>query len=151
MIPIKEFVTAFEESFDEDEREVRIETLIKQGKTREEAEKEVDQYIEFKVDDRILRAYPPHEGQLVFMMANLGRGQSNENRFAAIINVMMASLRDEDADYLEGRLLERDPKKRLKPKDIEGIFEYLAGEWFGTPTQPPSDSAGPPQIDGPNS
>lgn len=148
---MKEFVTAFEESFDEDEREVKIEALVKKGKSREEAEKEVDGYVEFKVDDRTLRAYPPHEGQLVFMMANLGRGQSNEARFAAIINVMLSSLRDEDADYLEGRLLERDPKKRLQPKTVEAIFEYLSGEWFGTPTQPQSDSAGLPQITGPAS
>lgn len=145
---MKEFVTAFEESFTEDEREGKIAALVAKGMTREEAEKEVDEYVEFKVDDRTLRAYPPHEGQLVFMMASLGRGQSNESRFAAIINIMMSSLRDEDADYLEGRLLERDPKKRLSPKTIEEIFEYLSGEWFGTPTQPPSDSAGPPQITG---
>jgi hypothetical protein len=156
---MREFINAFEDSFAEDERETKIEALIKQGKTREEAEKEVDGYSEFDIVDRdaegnetsrrTLRAYPPHEGQLIFMMAALGRGQSNEQRFAAIVNIMMSSLRDEDADYLEGRLLERDPKKRLNGKMVEAIFEGLAEEWFARPTQSPSGSAGSPQTTGP--
>lgn len=109
-----------------------------------------EQFIPFKVDGRELRAYPPTDGQLVFILAALGRGQSNDQRFAAIINIMLASLREEDRDYLEGRLLDRDPKNRLKPEKIEEIFEYLSEEWFARPTQPQSGSAPSPQIDGPN-
>lgn len=110
-----------------------------------------DQYIEFKLDDRVLRAYPPTDGQLTFMLAALGRGQSQEQRFAAIINIMLSSLRDVDQDYMESRLLSRDPKTRLKVDQVEAIFEYLTEEWFARPTQSPSDSAQSPPTDGENS
>lgn len=121
---MKEFITAIEETVAESD-----------GTPVEE------QYIAFKIDGRELHAYQPTEGQLIFMMAALGRGQTAESRFAAIINIMMASLRDEDADYFESRLLARDPAKRLPVKQIEDVFEYLSGEWFGRPTQPASGSA----------
>lgn len=128
---MKEFVTAFEQMQDEN------------------AEEETP--IEFKVDGRVLRAYKPTEGQLVFMMASLGRGQSAEGRFAAMINIMLESLEAEDKDYLEGRLLDRNPKTRLQPSMIEQIFEYLSEEWFGRPTQSPSGSASSEPNGGQNS
>jgi hypothetical protein len=149
---VKEFTTAVEEVLEEDEREAKIKALVEQGKSREEAEAEVDDEkpVEFMLDGRVLKAYPPTEGQLIFMMAAMGRGQSQESRFASIINIMMESLRDEDQDYLEARLLTRDPKQRLRAPKIEEIFEYLTEEWFARPTQPPSDSAPSPQSDGQN-
>jgi hypothetical protein len=140
---VKEFVTAVEDVIAEDEREAKIADLVAQGKSREEAEAEVDgeSFVEFTLDGRTLKAYQPTDGQMTFMLAALGRGQSQEQRFAAIINIMMESLRDEDQDYLEGRLLTRDPKQRLPIKKIEEIFEYLTEEWFARPTQSPSGSA----------
>jgi hypothetical protein len=151
---VKEFVTAVEETIAEDDYEAKVKALVEQGKTREEAEAEVDSevgVVPFKVDDRVLKAYPLHEGQLTFMLAALGRGQSQESRFAAIINIMMEALRDDDQIYLEGRLLTRDPKKRLPMKTVEGIFEYLIEEWFARPTQQQSGSAGLQPSGGPNS
>lgn len=121
---MKEFVTAVEEVEATDD-----------GTPVEE------QFIAFKVDGRELHAYPPTDGQLAFMLAALGRGQTADSRFAAIINIMLSSLRNEDQDYLESRLLDRDPKNRLKIKQVEEIFEHLTTEWFARPTQPPSDSA----------
>lgn len=121
---MKEFITAVEEAIAETE-----------GTPADE------QFVEFKLDNRVLRAYPPNEGQLVFMLAALGRGQTADQRFAAIVNIMMSSLRDDDADYMEDRLLSRDPAKRLPVKQLEQIFEYLSEEWFARPTQQPSDSA----------
>lgn len=141
---MKEFISAVEDVAAEDEREAQIKALVEQGKTREEAEQEVDSesFVEFKVDGRVLRAYQPTDGQLAFMLAALGRGQSADQRFAAIINIMLASLRNEDADYLEGRLLSRDRKTMLPIKQVEAIFEHLTEEWFARPTQPQSGSAG---------
>jgi hypothetical protein len=130
---MKEFITAVEEIAHEDD-----------GTPVEE------QFVAFKVDGRELHAYQPTDGQLAFMLAALGRGQSADQRFAAIINIMLSSLRDEDADYLEGRLLTRDPKARLPIKQVEAIFEHLTEEWFARPTQPSSDSAPSPQSDGQN-
>jgi hypothetical protein len=132
---VKEFITAVEDVVLEDENEAKIKALMEEGKTREEAEAEVEGYIAFKVDGRELHAYPPTEGQLAFMLASLGRGQSNEGRFASIINIMLSCLRNEDRDYLEGRLLDRDPKNRLPIKQVEAIFEFLMEEWFARPTQ----------------
>lgn len=123
MIPIKEFTTAMEDAVADAEG---VET---------------EKFTEFSIDGRVLRAYPPTEGQLTFMLASMGRGQTTDQRFAAIINIMMESLRDEDKDYLESRLLTRDPKRRLHVKTIENIFEYLMEEWFARPTQQPSGSA----------
>lgn len=147
---MKEFVTAYEEVVNEDENEGKIKALMEAGKTREEAEAEVEGYVPFKVDGRELRAYPPTDGQLAFMLAAMGRGQSDDSRFAAIINIMLESLRDEDQDYLESRLITRDRKKRMKVEQIEEIFEYLTTEWFARPTQPPSGSAESPPSDGQN-
>lgn len=134
---MKEFTTAVEDVLAEDEREEQILALIEQGKTREEAEAEVDfdPYTEFKLDGRVMRAYRPTDGQLAFMMAALGRGQTQDQRFAAILNIMFESLRDDDKDYLESRMLTRNKKTRLPMKQIEAIFEHLTEEWFGRPTQ----------------
>lgn len=109
--------------------------------TRAEAEEQVpevetEKAIEFKLDGRVMHAYPPTEGQLAFMMANMGRGQTSEQRFAAIVNLMLATLREDDRDHFESRLLlpKKDPK-RIGLKTLEAIFEHLMEEWFATPTQ----------------
>ena len=100
-----------------------------------------ESYTEFTLDGRVLRAYPPTDGQLTFMMASMGRGQTSDQRFAGIVNIMLESLRDDDKDYLESRLLTRNPKRRLSVTLIEQIFEFLMAEWFARPTQQPSGSA----------
>lgn len=111
-------------------------------------EDEKEEFVSFKLDGRELHAYPPTEGQLVFLFSAMGRGQSKTQRFASIVNIMMASLRADDQDYLEERLLSRDPKKRIGPDEVEKIFEHLAEEWFGRPTQPSSDSVSSEPNDG---
>ena len=109
-----------------------------------------EDFVEFKVDDRVLRSYTPHAGQLTFMLAALGRGQSNDAKFASIINLVMSTLQEEDADYLEGRLLERNPRNRLSVETVEQVVEYLVEEWFATPTKSPSDSVPSPPTGGAN-
>lgn len=131
---MKEFITAVEEVVREDN-----------------GEKIEEQNVEFKIDGRVLRAYQPTDGQLTFMLAALGRGQRQDQRFASIINIMMASLRDDDADYLEGRLLSRDPSVRIPVEKIEEIFEFLIEEWFGGKVTPPSSGSAESQpSDGQN-
>lgn len=158
---MKEFTTAVEDIAVEDEatqakraavqakyeadvakRKRKVDRLVKDGKTVEEAEDEVpevpepeevedeEEPVEFLLDGRVMHAYPPTDGQLAFMLAGLGRGQTSDGRFANIINVMLECLRDDDKDHFESRLLTRDPKKRLGVKKIEEIFEYLTTEWF---------------------
>lgn len=146
---MKEFVTALEDLVSEDEYEEKVTTLVEAGKTREEAEAEVDSQegiVTFKIDGRTMKAFPPHEGQLMFILAAMGRGQSKESRFASIVNIMMEALRADDQDYFESRLLTRDRRHRLPVQQVESIFEYLVGEWFGggedtdRPTEPSSES-----------
>lgn len=135
---MKTFTTAAVEAVTEAEREPRIKALMDAGKTREEAEAEVDKedgVVRFKLDDRIMTAKAPTPGQLVFMMATMGRGQTKDSRFAAILNIMFETLDPDSKDYLESRLLTGDGKKALELENLEGIFEYLAEEWFATPTQ----------------
>ena len=128
---MQEFVSAVEESLKEDE-----------GIPPEE------QFVEFKLDGREMKAYPLTSGQLAFMMAAMGRGQTSDQRLAAIINLILESLRDDDRDYMESRLLTRDAERRLSMETLESVFEYLIGEWFGRPTQSASDSGGYSEADG---
>lgn len=145
---MKEFKTAVEDVIAEDEhaekiaaktaeREAKIADLITKGMSREDAETEVpvvedeDEIpIEFLLDGRKMHAYPPTDGQLAFMLASMGRGQTDDGRFASIINVMLECLRADDKDHFESRLLTRDPNKKIGMKAIEEIFEYLMEEWF---------------------
>lgn len=133
---MKEFVSAVQEEIVEQDRESQIAALMEQGRTREEAELEADatEYTDFKLDGRVMRAYKPNSTTLAFMLATLGRGQTKDQRFAAILNIMFESLREEDKDHLENRMLTRGPKQ-VKMEQIEEIFEFLIEEWFATPTQ----------------
>lgn len=135
---MKEFIVAVEEEELEEESGVVEFTLIDkvQDGTDDEGKPK------YKDSKRVLKAHPPTTGQMAFLLAATGRGQTNEMRFAGIINIMLSSLDEGDADYLEGRLLTRDPKRKLGMKQIESIFEYLTEEWFGHPTEESSDSAG---------
>lgn len=132
---MKEFITAVDDEAEEQEREDKIKALMERAEnplSRADAENEVDRGtpIEFKLDDRVMRAYRPSTGQLAFMMAALGRGQTKDQRFSAILNIMFESLHEDDKDYLESRLLTSDKNRRLKVERIEGVFEYLMEEWF---------------------
>lgn len=131
---MKEFILAVEDEAAEQEREDAIAALMAKDDslTREQAEVQVDRGTptEFKIGDKVLRAYKPNETQLIFLLASLGRGQSKESRMASIVNVMLESLDEDDKDWFEERLLTSDEKRRIKPKVIESVFEYLTSEWF---------------------
>lgn len=107
--------------------------------------------IKYDLDGRIMTAYKPHEGQLTFMLASLGRGQTDEQRYGAIVNIMMASHRDADQDHLASRLLTNVWKDRIHLRELEQIFEHLTEEWFADPTQSPSGSAESEPSDSENS
>lgn len=140
---MKSFTTAVEEIVN-DENEGKVQVLDRDGNPQfnEDGTPEMDDpHVLFEVDDRIMRGYNPTEGQLALMVASLGRGQSQDSRLAIIINIMMECLRDQDRDYMEGRLLTRDKKRLMPMKQITEIFEYLVSEWFARPTQRSSGSA----------
>lgn len=140
---IRAFESAAEEVEHEDHIAARIAELLKTinedgspAFTPEEAEdkayEEEDEKkaVHFTLREREMTAYQPHDGQMAFLLANLGRGQTSDGRFAAIVNIMTECLRGGDKDYFESLLLTGDRKKRLKLKTLEGIFEYLTEQWF---------------------
>jgi hypothetical protein len=83
---VKEFTTAVEDVVAEDVREEKIVALVATGKTREEAEAEVESeegVVEFMLDGRTMKAYPLEDGQLAFMLAArsvVGRAKSSGSR-----------------------------------------------------------------------
>lgn len=129
---MKEFALAVIDEVEDSTREERIAALVAEGKTQREAEIEVDRgrAVEFKIGDRVLKAYKPDEAQLIFLMATMARGQSKTNRMAGVINVMMESLDEDDKDWFEERLLTSDRKRKIAPQTIEAVFEYLTEQWF---------------------
>ena len=130
---MREFTTAYEDIENEDA-----------GTPPEEVP------IPFMLDGREYKSYPPNEGQLAFMVAGLGRGHTDGDRFGTIVTLIANTLEPEDKDFLEKRMVSRDPKQCLNMKTMEGIFQYLTEEWFARPTQKPSGSAGSPPSDGQN-
>lgn len=141
-----EFISAVVSDEDAAAREAKVKALMAgeevDGKTQDpmnrenaEAEADEDPYTDFMLDERKMRAYQPTSGQLAFMLASLGRGQTQDQRFAAILNIMFECLREDDKDHLESRLLTRDRKKRLDLAMLEEIFEGLTKEWFARPTK----------------
>lgn len=144
MSAIKKFSTAVENIEREDAYESKVKALMaEKGISREEAEAEADGDvpIEFELDGRTLKAYPPTPGQLAFMMAVLGRGQNDSTRIAGMINLMLNTMRDSDADYFEGRLLSRERGYAMPIDKVEEIFGWMVEEWFKDPTQESSDSS----------
>lgn len=115
---------------------------VAEEKIRQEATREVDdgKPVEFELDGRTMKAYPPTDGQLIFLMASHGRGQTNNGRFSSSVNVILECLDEDDKDHMESRLLSR--KNRIDPDVLEEIFEHLTEEWFGSdhPTPPSSGS-----------
>jgi hypothetical protein len=137
---IKEFEAAVEEVEHEDKIAARISELMRskdeggegldQTAAEDKAYEEAEKYVDFKLRGRTLRAYQPHDGQMAFLLANLGRGQTNDGRFAAIVNIMTECLRGDDKDHFESLLLTGDRRKRLSLKTLEGVFEHLTEKWF---------------------
>lgn len=137
---MKEFTTAAVTAVEDEEREAKIVAYVAEGMTRDEAEAKYDSeneapFVEFKMDGRTIRAYTPTPGQLTFLLASMGRGQTRDSRFSSIVNIMMETFDEDGRDYLESRLITRIPSKMLQLESLEKIFEHLVEEWFSTPTQ----------------
>ena len=130
----------------------RFETAAKQKKVETEGTPfEIpDRAVEGKDQTyRKLVAFQPGEGQFAMLLADVGRGTSEAQKIAGFINFCMAIMDASSADYLAGRLLDRDDD--FEVEDMQAIMEWLTEEWSGNPTQEPSGSAQSPSHDGPSS
>lgn len=96
-----------------------------------------------------LTAFQPDEAQFAMLMASTGRGVSDMDRIAGIINFFVNILEEDDADYLQGRLLNRNDDFGIP--EVEAIMEWLSEEWTGNPTQGPSGSTPSSKSTGPAS
>lgn len=100
----------------------------------------VQQFADDRPDEvRKLAAHKPDDGQLGILIATVG-GRSNKiTATAGTINFFMSLFDDDDAAYLESRLLDRKDKG-LKIEKVSEILEWFIEEWTGNPTDEPSGS-----------
>lgn len=108
-----------------------------------------DEGIPFDVEGFDMVAYQPDEAQFAMLMAFVGRGSSDADRVAGLINFLIAILDPKGADYLQRRLLDR--KDDYGIEDVENLMEWLTEEWSGNPTQGRSASTPSPSTTGSSS
>lgn len=121
--------------------------------------KEENVGVQFRLPDHVapgqkqtfsdLTAYQPDEAQFAVLMATTGRGASDSDRVAGFVNFFVNILDTDGADYLTGRLLDRNDPFGIA--NVEEIMDFLTEEWTGNPTQGSSGSTPSPQSDGQNS
>jgi hypothetical protein len=131
-----EFDTAAEEAAKADEPEVPTPITFEPGTK----------------DERVINVYKPNEGQFAMFMASAGRGSTGGDMIGGIINFFIGLLEEEDALYVEQRLMNRrDPFSKKGAEYIQGFLEGLTEVWAGRPTKPLSVSTQSPESDGPKS
>lgn len=98
---------------------------------------------------RTLKAYIPSPGQVAVLMSSIGRGMTMQTAIAGVINFFVAILDEDDAGFIERKLLNgRDP---FDLPDVQEIIEYLVGEWSGNPSVSLSGSSPSQKRSGPKS
>lgn len=120
---------------------------IKQFTTAaERAASDAAREIKFEVDGFPVTAYEPDPSQFAMLMASIGRGASEIEKIAGIINFFVKVLDDRGASHIEARLLDR--KDPFDTDKVEEIIEWLIEEWSGRPTQQSPASTPSPQSAG---
>lgn len=89
--------------------------------------------IHFEIDNFPIIAYEPEPAQFAMLMASIGRGSSEMEKMAGIINFFVKILDDRGAAHIESRLLDR--KDPFDLDKVEEIIDWLTEEWSGRPTQ----------------
>jgi hypothetical protein len=111
--------------------------------------KQADEGTPFDIEGHKMLAYQPDEAQFAMLMAFVGRGSSDADRVAGLINFLIAILDPKGADYLQRRLLDRDDDYGIE--DVENLMEWLTEEWSGNPTRGQSASTPSPSTTGSSS
>lgn len=103
-------------------------------------------------DERIIKAYKPNEGQFAMFMASAGRGSNGGEMIGGAINFFVGLLDEDDALYIEKRLMDRkDPFSKKGAEYVQQMLEDLTEAWSGRPTKSLSVSTQLPESDGPKS
>lgn len=87
---------------------------------------------------RELTAHLPDENQIILLTSGLGRGGTQSQRVATVMNFFYNVLDKADGDYIEARLWDADDEFGLA--QVVSIAEWLIEEWSGDPSQEPSGS-----------
>lgn len=144
-----EFVTAAEEAVAPEEDITTPIHFYKMVKTNVGTDEE-PRWVEEKVLDHTITAHRPEPGQFAILTAALvGRGTSEDQQIAGIIDFFVDLLDEEDKQYVSRRLMDRkDPFSQQGMEFIQNALEALVSEWSGRPTKSLSGSAQSPGSDG---
>lgn len=97
-----------------------------------------DSYVEFSIDDQVVRAYRPDDAMIAIIIARTGKRSSSAEVAAAAIDFFYSVLDKKSARYVEDRLFDREDPFGLE--EVLDILFDLIEEWSGRPTVRPSDS-----------
>ena len=103
-----------------------------------DAEQGTEEPVEFKLDDQVVKAYRPTDGQIAILMASIGRHTTESTKIAGVIDFFVATLDDESYNYVVNRLLSRDDPLELE--QVQEVIEWMIEEWSGRPIKKPSAS-----------
>lgn len=113
---------------------------IRKFTTAVKAEKDVlGEDVTISVDGREVVFYAPTTGQLAIAMATVGGPGGLSETTAGSINFFFSLLGDEDADWFQVRLFDRDDSFDIDA--VADLVKMLMEEWSATPTKQPSDFA----------
>lgn len=99
--------------------------------------KEADEdFIEFKIDEQVVKAYRPTPSQMAWAITATGRYTSFSDKVAGVIDFFVGVLDEESRVHVVNRLMDRsDP---FDFEQVQDIIKFLVEEWSGRPTQQPS-------------
>lgn len=115
-MPLKEFITAVEESETPQEEPSLV----------------------FTIDDHEMRAYKPTEGQYALLVMVMGRHASQTDQFAGVIDFFMQVLDEPSQHYVIERMMSRTNVIPLNT--IVSVLRWMVEEWGGRPLESPSGS-----------
>lgn len=138
---VKQFKAAVAEHVEADSEDA-VKFDLHKTRINEQGEEEI-------LETREMVALNPDPAQVAMLMASLGRGSTQTDRIAGMVNFFVNVFDTDSAEYLEQRLLDR--KDGFGPDQVEDILAFLMEEWSARPTQRPSDSTSSPPSAGPSS
>lgn len=85
------------------------------------------------VEERELVAHYPTDGQVMMLMASMGRHTGMSDKIAGFIDFFVEVLDDDGHQYIVSRLLDREDEFGMS--EVSDIMAYLMEEWGGRPTR----------------
>lgn len=110
-----------------------------------------DDVVEIDLDDRIIAFYRPSAAQAAIMMT-AGRNPNDAEQVRLFMTLFLELMDEEDARYIEGRLLSRrDPFDLDSEGGLFDMWEHLTESWSGKASKQPADYQKPRRATGKSS